>query len=117
MISSCRSGAYLFKPEQGGSQGGYNNNPYNTNHNNNHNDKNDFEYRSQTVFDANDMRECVVVSGPVFSEVTVAYENGGGIDGVGASNFVHTVRLYHTRWVSRNFKHRGWAMSIGDVEK
>jgi hypothetical protein len=41
------------------------------------------------VFDAETLREAVIVSGSVFSELSLVYE------GPKTSSFVHTVRLYH----------------------
>ena len=46
------------------------------------------------VFDEQNLKEVVVVSGQVFSEVTVVYEAGSSRNDPGT--FVHTVRLYHT---------------------
>ena len=59
-----RSGAYLFKT--------------------------DFQRPENVpVFEADTLREAVIVSGTVFSELSLVYE------GPKTSSFVHTVRLYH----------------------
>ncbi|XP_059084472.1 alpha-mannosidase 2-like [Tigriopus californicus] len=46
------------------------------------------------VFTQNDLKDVVVMSGPVYSEVTVVYESGENTQSPGS--FIHTVRLYHT---------------------
>ena len=43
------------------------------------------------VFDGETLREVVIVSGTVFSELSLVYE------GPRTSSFVHTVRLYHAK--------------------
>ena len=63
-----RSGAYLFKPDR--------------------------HSENVAVFAAADLREVVVMSGPVFSEVSVVYESG--VSPTEPGSFVHTVRLFHT---------------------
>ena len=67
-----RNGAYLFKP--------------------------DTEHQPDilTVIDpVDDLKEVVVISGPVFSEISVIYEAGSSAANQGS--FVHTVRLYHSQ--------------------
>jgi alpha-mannosidase len=67
--SQFRSGAYLFKPDA-------------------------TQEENVSVFTASDLREVVVMSGPVFSEVSAVYESGVSKSEPGS--FVHTLRLYHT---------------------
>lgn len=64
-----RSGAYLFKTDSHGEE-------------------------KLSVFGPSDLVECVVTSGPVFSEVTLLFQSGQSKQEPGS--FEHTVRLYHT---------------------
>ncbi len=53
------------------------------------------ESEKLAVFGQEDLVECVVVSGPVYSEVTLVFESGQSKQEPG--RFTHTVRLYHTK--------------------
>ena len=65
-----RNGAYLFKP--------------------------DTEHQPEVipvVDPVDDLKEVVIISGPVFSEISLIYEAGSAPSNM--ASFVHTVRLYH----------------------
>ena len=64
------SGAYLFKP--------------------------DLTRRNPVVFDVADPEEVVIVSGPVFSEISVVHKSVTTFKTSEPGSFIHTVRLYHT---------------------
>ncbi len=65
-----QSGAYLFKTDPRGED-------------------------KVAVFGPDNLRECVITSGPVFSEVTLLFESGQSKQEPGT--FSHTVRLYHSK--------------------
>ncbi len=49
------------------------------------------------IFGEKDLKECVVVSGPIFYEVTLLFKSG--TSRYEPAIFAHTVRLFHSRYI------------------